>query len=1050
MANTKSTQHEIPLNGGLNLNKFNAEIKPYEGFNERNSPMYGGCLSPLWIKSLGSGDAGVQYYKGIKWEVKEGQLYRNDVPVMSFDQAYFTKEPFYNFAGKDIPELFDENNYIESENNSITIHYRWAGQNLTFNVPSGYTFVNATFFKEDDNNFDFALLVTSGGAQRLYYNIRGQVSYANPEGTQGSYGTMWGILDTDILLVNANYIQINTTYFVKESGYVRKYAATCGYTTINDKKCIVTVDGKEVKKYIVKSSDDTLLYASSYDTYAGNMPKFLMTTSQYSDELSFNLPILFITNNSNIKHSLYFHCNKSYGGFGGSGSGSSGGNGSSSSSSGSSGSLGGGIIGPGGAGGGPADNPWYSGGSSSSSSSSSMSPFIGNNIGFGVMGLLEGTHRTKQYIIYDKDRPGSVYTMLNVVEVLETDCPGTALKAFEHPEWYASSIHVFGNLPIICARLYSVDHQEGDQTVPGGDLQQVSLTNSYQGGMFSYVSDNGTQYISASGGIRNQIGYSRFSVLATASGVKPGTITGISYTGYGETTLGTLVTPWGSISGDKKVYELNSNCVTYFDVDLKLHTKIEIKNNNNPLTFIGDYVVINTTSYLNCYHIPTGARKHWASDWNNTFTLGDADRNYMVQYFSSPLSNIVIDGGFVNINLVGGQNIGYKKTEIPSLFALETTVYKRELYSGSWSDIKPLIKPGTSDTNTIEIFQNGKYAYSYLTSKITESSLDGQDAPAGNPIYNIPIIFTVYKGSLDVSLIGFGSEVRFALLVSAEGEIRYQYYDTSITELLDVFIVQGQAYGIQNNQIYRVEIAGNVVNKETAIVDITGLKFVANTIYNAYFYSPTARAIYAFGADNNLTMFSQADTITGISGASYMPSTGSIILGTTECTYVLNESFGIYRLPNIKNFAYADQKEDTITLVDNTGSSWELSFEEKPGEDGWEKQSVIIDTQFYGAGSNVVSVNDCWYIRVTDPEHSEGEVKLAVSSLTDIGRTTETRNYKIKAKDWDEMTHTYYIRFQPKLQRAVGVSLHLESPFKVAYIGVGATPETLQLNKGTI
>ena len=69
MANTKSTQHEIDLTGSLNLNKFKADIKPYEGFNERNAPYYGGCLSPLYMKDDGIQSDGVQFYNGDKYYI---------------------------------------------------------------------------------------------------------------------------------------------------------------------------------------------------------------------------------------------------------------------------------------------------------------------------------------------------------------------------------------------------------------------------------------------------------------------------------------------------------------------------------------------------------------------------------------------------------------------------------------------------------------------------------------------------------------------------------------------------------------------------------------------------------------------------------------------------------------------------------------------------------------------------------------------------------------------------------------------------------------------
>ena len=51
MANSKSNIYPIQLQGAeLNLNKYDAEIKQYSGFNKNNSPFVGGCLSNVFHK----------------------------------------------------------------------------------------------------------------------------------------------------------------------------------------------------------------------------------------------------------------------------------------------------------------------------------------------------------------------------------------------------------------------------------------------------------------------------------------------------------------------------------------------------------------------------------------------------------------------------------------------------------------------------------------------------------------------------------------------------------------------------------------------------------------------------------------------------------------------------------------------------------------------------------------------------------------------------------------------------------------------------------------
>lgn len=60
MANTRAPIQNIPLNGNLNLNKLRSDIKPYTGFIENNSPVFGGALSPLFVKKEDK-QLGVEY-----------------------------------------------------------------------------------------------------------------------------------------------------------------------------------------------------------------------------------------------------------------------------------------------------------------------------------------------------------------------------------------------------------------------------------------------------------------------------------------------------------------------------------------------------------------------------------------------------------------------------------------------------------------------------------------------------------------------------------------------------------------------------------------------------------------------------------------------------------------------------------------------------------------------------------------------------------------------------------------------------------------------------
>ena len=56
MANAKNTIQNIPLTGELCLNTLKTDVKAFEGYNEKNSTVFGGELSPVWKKESELGD----------------------------------------------------------------------------------------------------------------------------------------------------------------------------------------------------------------------------------------------------------------------------------------------------------------------------------------------------------------------------------------------------------------------------------------------------------------------------------------------------------------------------------------------------------------------------------------------------------------------------------------------------------------------------------------------------------------------------------------------------------------------------------------------------------------------------------------------------------------------------------------------------------------------------------------------------------------------------------------------------------------------------------
>ena len=90
MANSRANIYPVQLQGAeLNLNKYDAEIKQYSGFNKNNSPFVGGCLSNIFTKDKTiEGANGENVYiddNGDEYKVTTAGLFKNGGKIISFN-----------------------------------------------------------------------------------------------------------------------------------------------------------------------------------------------------------------------------------------------------------------------------------------------------------------------------------------------------------------------------------------------------------------------------------------------------------------------------------------------------------------------------------------------------------------------------------------------------------------------------------------------------------------------------------------------------------------------------------------------------------------------------------------------------------------------------------------------------------------------------------------------------------------------------------------------------------------------------------------------------
>ena len=271
------------------------------------------------------------------------------------------------------------------------------------------------------------------------------------------------------------------------------------------------------------------------------------------------------------------------------------------------------------------------------------------------------------------------------------------------------------------------------------------------------------------------------------------------------------------------------------------------------------------------------------------------------------------------------------------------------------------------------------------------------------------------------------------------------FLSTAVEGLQDFFTIQGQLYGILDNQIYNFSIVNEIANRGDFIVSVEGLQFVGNTPYEALFFSKTNRCLYSFTGANVLNNKQFVDKISEVRNYKYNPATQSIFL-ITDIGVIVYSLFGIYQIEFL-NCQDMYLLNNGVILTDNEGTFKYVKYYKEETTEDYTKENITLETSFYGINNQTVTINDCLYMRIFSEEHEEGNLEVSATTLSLKGRMTEKTTFKIKASDWDKLTHTIYLRYQPKEQRGLGISFSINSPFKIASLSIGSQADAILIDK---
>lgn len=460
------------------------------------------------------------------------------------------------------------------------------------------------------------------------------------------------------------------------------------------------------------------------------------------------------------------------------------------------------------------------------------------------------------------------------------------------------------------------------------------------------------------------------------------------------------------------------------------------KNEDNLVNYSisGNYVFFKTVGYYNTLNLETGELFCRSDDWNDRLVPIVTDK-------TTAKTGMFVSGWNVNA-------ITLNKNAFSSQYSQQVLSYMAEILYSNYRFFKVINRQDLELKHNIEIYgsnspgENAKYissiGYGSADQVVTykDFSLEGTLYPQNtdnNMLYNLPVLFEV-KDSYINEMFVTDKKSSYILVKAQNRETLLGYYLFTETEVNNIFLTQGQFYGINDEYIYSVGLDNSVVSINGVVANKQDLMFLGAFPTMALFWSKLDKSLYSFTGDAILQKVKEAYRINNIYNVYCDPSRLTMIISTDIGVIIIyqNQTMLLEEMKEPIEHIYYDS--NTYVLDDTL-----LSLSE---QENYEPQNIKLHTEYYGVGSGVKSVNDCVYIRIAKGKKN-GFIKFQSFVLNDRSTASEEKTVDLPDSVFDPITKSAFIKYQPKNQAGLGFSVKIETTNPVVSMAIGHKPESI-------
>lgn len=535
-----------------------------------------------------------------------------------------------------------------------------------------------------------------------------------------------------------------------------------------------------------------------------------------------------------------------------------------------------------------------------------------------------------------------------------------------------------------------------------------------------------------------------------------------------------IVVPWNDVDentltiteNDIYYYSLNSNAWVHINVSTENELKAIKIGNNLLLNSLKDncynktlstYSVDTTLANFKTFKPRVGLINMYGIHVNSFMIRGSSTQYHLGNNWLTYMLETIKNGDTYYLSIVSENNgpiwaaaqlLNYKDTNVrkegwqwtinldgsPSID--NETIDYAYILNAMVLNGRPTIDAYTSSSGSVlSYFKSWYQGIAKYNSKLTDTEKSLTEPTYYNLSPNIDIM-TFIDGFNTIALIKVGNNTVQLLVKESELLLVYNIL-SNVGNISDYFVLQGQQYGIINNYINKVDMVNGQVVAQTPITSVEGLKFLGNTDKQAFFFSQMNKTILYFAADNTLEFLMDATEIDNNTTTVFAKQTNDIFLLLNDKVVVFTNSGSMYEILS---------RAEYITFGDNSWSDGNKTWSYYKISPEQERVPLSLETLWYGdiTTRRLMKV-DAVYIELYDDNYMPGKFEISMDSLMNDTVSTKKQVFNVKEKDYDRVTKTVYLRFQPSTQNTSAFKININSELPIKRLAVGYTPEDITL-----